>query len=174
MDNLDTLWNYCEGHFKLQGGDHGPSHWRRVERNAIALAAHTGANELFVRIFAAIHDSCRENEFDDPAHGSRAADLADKLRGEYFELEEGLMQNLRYALSFHDTGDTCIGNPNIGTCWDADRLDLPRVGIVPLPRFFSTDAGREKCLEIIRNHRDKPITLTPEQMLAQIEKLRNK
>ena len=31
----------------------------------------------------------------------------------------------------------------IGTCWDADRLDLGRVGIIPDEAFMSTDFGKE-------------------------------
>lgn len=27
-------------------------------------------------------------------------------------------------------------------CWDADRLDFPRVGIIPDSRYMSTAAGR--------------------------------
>jgi uncharacterized protein len=34
-------------------------------------------------------------------------------------------------------------NPTIGTCWDADRLDLGRVGMIPNPKFMSTPFGKE-------------------------------
>lgn len=30
-----------------------------------------------------------------------------------------------------------------GTCWDANRLDLDRVGVVPSPEFMSTEFGRQ-------------------------------
>jgi uncharacterized protein len=30
----------------------------------------------------------------------------------------------------------------VQTCWDADRLDLPRVGIRPLPQFLCTEAAK--------------------------------
>ena len=33
----------------------------------------------------------------------------------------------------------------IGTCWDADRLDLGRVGIIPSSDFMSTQAGKESA-----------------------------
>ena len=33
----------------------------------------------------------------------------------------------------------CVhADPTIGTCWDADRLDLWRVGITPHARFLRT------------------------------------
>ena len=31
----------------------------------------------------------------------------------------------------------------IGTCWDADRLDIERAGVIPNAKFMSTDFGRE-------------------------------
>ena len=35
-------------------------------------------------------------------------------------------------------------DPTIGTCWDADRLDIGRVGIIPHERFMSTAAGKRR------------------------------
>ncbi|MCK9230516.1 MAG: hypothetical protein M0Q23_07305 [Syntrophales bacterium] len=34
------------------------------------------------------------------------------------------------------------GNIHIAACWDADRLDLGRVGIVPDEAFMNTEIGR--------------------------------
>jgi uncharacterized protein len=34
-------------------------------------------------------------------------------------------------------------DPTIGVCWDADRLDLPRVGIQPNRELLSTTAARK-------------------------------
>ena len=34
-------------------------------------------------------------------------------------------------------------DPTIGCCWDADRLDLGRVGIEPEAEYQSTVAARE-------------------------------
>lgn len=34
-------------------------------------------------------------------------------------------------------------NPTIGVCWDADRLDLTRVGMTPKPKLLSTQAARD-------------------------------
>jgi uncharacterized protein len=33
-------------------------------------------------------------------------------------------------------------DPTLGAAWDADRLDLPRVGVAPDPARLSTAAGR--------------------------------
>lgn len=41
----------------------------------------------------------------------------------------------------HDKGETTT-DPTIGCCWDADRLDLGRVGKKPDPAYMSTMLGR--------------------------------
>jgi hypothetical protein len=35
--------------------------------------------------------------------------------------------------------------PTIGVCWDADRLDLPRVGTRPTSDRMSTPYGKQCC-----------------------------
>jgi uncharacterized protein len=45
------------------------------------------------------------------------------------------------ALARHSSG-VVSQEPTIGTCWDADRLHLPRVSIQPRPELFSTRAAR--------------------------------
>jgi uncharacterized protein len=34
----------------------------------------------------------------------------------------------------------------VQTCWDADRLDLGRIGIKPEPRFLCTAAAQDPAL----------------------------
>jgi uncharacterized protein len=121
---------------------HGPDHWRRVERNALRLATRTGADVAVARLFALFHDSCRENESRDDGHGARGAELAERLRGVLFDLTDEQLDQLRFACVSHTDG-LCHDDPTIGTCWDADRLDLERVGVTPDPRFMSTAFGRE-------------------------------
>ena len=36
----------------------------------------------------------------------------------------------------------CTGNPTIDACFDADRLDLMRVGITPDPERMATERGK--------------------------------
>jgi hypothetical protein len=40
-------------------------------------------------------------------------------------------------------------DPTVGVCFDADRLDLGRVGIEPDPELISTDAGRKRLLNTL-------------------------
>jgi uncharacterized protein len=143
--NIDwtALWKLVSEQFPLgEYSSHGPDHWRRVERNALLLATRSGADLTVVRLFAVFHDSRRKNEFTDPQHGKRGAALATKLRGEHFELDDAAFAKLLHACTWH-TDEPQHEDPTIGTCFDADRLDLGRVGIIPDAAFMSTEFGRE-------------------------------
>ena len=138
-----TLWKVVSDQFPLgYESTHGPAHWRRVERNGLLLATRSGADVTVVRLFAVFHDSRRQNEGTDPQHGPRGAELAAKMRGQYFELEDAPYDQLIHACTSH-TDATHHEDPTIGTCFDADRLDLGRVGIIPDPEYMSTAFGRE-------------------------------
>jgi uncharacterized protein len=123
---------------------HGESHWQRVAAAALALLPETPeADPGLVFLFALFHDSMRLNDGHDPLHGPRGAALARELRGGPFELEDEEMDLLAFACEEHTNGG--VGpNPTVGVCWDADRLNLWRVGIQPDPRFLSTQAARSE------------------------------
>jgi uncharacterized protein len=121
---------------------HGPAHWRRVEQNGLLLSTKTGADVLVVKLFALFHDSRRQNETSDDGHGARGAAYATELRGELFELDDSAFALLTEACIGHTDRDHS-DDPTIGTCWDADRLDLGRVGIIPNPDLMSTAFGKE-------------------------------
>ena len=138
-----VLWEVVANQFPLgRESTHGPAHWRRVERNALLLATRTGADVTVVRLFAVFHDSRRKNETHDPQHGARGAALAQELRGKYFDLADADFEKLIYACTWH-TDEARNKDASIGTCFDADRLDLGRVGIIPDPAFMSTSFGKE-------------------------------
>jgi uncharacterized protein len=129
--------------------DHGPNHWRQVERLGIALCkANPKADKEVVRLFALIHDHLRENEMDDPLHGHRAAKAAPAILDRAgIKLDFDRMNLLLEAMRYHNDG-LITDCPTIGTCWDADRLDLPRVGIIPDPKLLSTKQAKERILQI--------------------------
>lgn len=122
-------------------GIHGPSHWARVLANGRRLAESTGADMDVVELFAVFHDSCRENDGRDPEHGLRAAHLATRMQGEWFELNPSALDMLFHACADHTAGGT-EANVTIQTCWDADRLDLGRIGIRPNPALLCTAPAR--------------------------------
>lgn len=122
-------------------GVHGAPHWARVRANGLTLAKLTGAHTNVVELFAFLHDSCRVGEFEDGFHGARAAQYAEELHGTYFDLSKGDMSLLQQACEMHSDG-LLDADPTVQTCWDADRLDLGRVGIEPDPRYLCTSAAR--------------------------------
>jgi uncharacterized protein len=126
---------------------HGLDHWRTVARTGNELASKTwGADGAVVEVFAALHDACRINDDDDPGHGGRGARLAGELHAQgALDLDAGQMERLVLACRTHTDGATS-SDPTVGVCFDADRLDLGRVGIEPDPELMSTDAGRTRTV----------------------------
>ena len=122
-------------------GDHGVSHWARVLENGIRLSAETGANVDVVSLFAVLHDSQRISETTDPNHGPRAADFALSQRRILFDLPDPEFYLLCRACSGH-THERTHPDITVQTCWDADRLDLGRVGVTPHPSRLCTEAAR--------------------------------
>jgi uncharacterized protein len=120
---------------------HGSAHWQKVETIGLAIARRNGADQAVVSLFAWLHDSCRTEELADATHGERAAKLANKLRGPLLSLSDAQFETLHYALKFHAHGLVCEDR-TVGTCWDADRLDLGRVGTPPQAEYMSTEEGR--------------------------------
>ena len=128
-------------------GFHSLDHWTRVLANGRKLAPLTGANLTVVELFAVFHDSRRLNEGYDPEHGQRAADFAAAMRKDWFNITNQEMDLLYTACELHTSGQT-ESDVTIQTCWDADRLDLGRVGITPHPNRLCTDEAKtEEMLE---------------------------
>ncbi len=138
----DAVRRYAQAIFACGSHSiHGPQHWNWVEKNALELAADTGADETVVRLFAILHDACRLNDDKDLGHGPRAADMLGTLVGILLTLDPDRLALLEQAIRHHTDGVTSP-DPTIGTCWDADRLDLGRVGKNPEARYMSTEAGK--------------------------------
>ena len=144
----DDLLNFLREHYRLHwNGIHGVRHWARVRANGLELARFTGANTVVVELFAFLHDSCRNNDGHDPEHGPRAAELVCSLHGDLFRLSADELDLLVVACRGH-THEPCHDDLTIGTCWDADRLDLVRVDIIPDPERLCTEAGKARCVQI--------------------------
>lgn len=122
-------------------GIHGPQHWARVERNGLYLAKESGADERVVSLFALFHDSCRFKDGFDPEHGSRGAEYARQSRELLHFLDDTAFEQLLYACTWH-TDQIHHEDPTIHTCFDADRLDLGRVGITPDAHYLNTSTAK--------------------------------
>ena len=123
-------------------GCHGVVHWARVLENGLRIAEANGADAEVVALFALFHDSRRVSEYSDNGHGLRGARLAKSLRGRLIHLDDGRFSLLHEACRLHTDG-IVHGDPTLQACWDADRLDLGRVGIKPNPHRLCTDAARD-------------------------------
>lgn len=121
---------------------HGIRHWDRVYENGQRLLTPE-VNELVVALFAYLHDSCRMNDYADLQHGPRAAQFIDSIRQSYLsEVTDDEIELLKEACRLHTSAHT-TRNPTIDACFDADRLDLWRVGITPDPERLATEKGKE-------------------------------
>jgi uncharacterized protein len=125
-------------------GIHGSAHWARVRNNGLALSEHNGANVRVIEAFSVIHDSCRLSDGHDPDHGPRAAAFASSINATLLKLGPKELAELIDACTHHTRGITVGFSITVLTCWDADRLDLGRVGIVPKPEFLCTEIARSR------------------------------
>jgi uncharacterized protein len=141
LDTASIVSKVLKGYPLPVRGTHGVVHWARVLENGLQLAELTGANPEVVTLFALFHDSRRRNEDHDPGHGHRGAKLARALRGIFVHLEDAAFEQLFEACRYHTEGEFS-NDVTIQACWDADRLDLGRVWIVPDPKRLGSDAAR--------------------------------
>ena len=124
-------------------GIHGAGHWARVAFHGRRLASDLGVSSLVPRLFALLHDSQRRHEGRDRDHGPRAAQFVRQLQAEgTLDLSGTDLDLLRLACEGHSEGAR-EAPLLVQVCWDADRLDLGRVGIRPEPRRLCTIPARD-------------------------------
>jgi uncharacterized protein len=146
------LIGFLRSHFLLDwNGIHGANHWARVRFNGLLLARDTGADTEVLELFAFIHDAERQHDGIDRDHGKRAAALAEQLNGDYYSLSQQRLGWLMLACERHSMGDihsdlSGHANRTITTCWDADRLDLGRVGIKPVANKLCNSRSQQSVL----------------------------
>lgn len=121
-------------------GIHGANHWARVLHHGKNIGQLRKADLLVIELFGFLHDSCRLHDGQDPKHGQRAAEFAQGIHGDFYQLHPKQLDTLCYALKNHSGGEVST-DVTIQTCWDADRLDLGRVGIFPSSQYLSQEAG---------------------------------
>jgi uncharacterized protein len=139
MLNLKPIVHAILAQYTLPSdGVHGIAHWARVLETGVRLSKVTGANIEVVRLFAAFHDCRRVTEGADPSHGLRGAEYAAELRGKLFDLNDDDFDLLFVACAGHM--DRLLDDDvTVQTCWDADRLDIGRLGVKTDP--FSLGEG---------------------------------
>ena len=142
FDN-EKLMTAIKDHYRLdyENGLHGLPHWARVRDRGIKLWEVEGGRKDVVELFAVLHDSCRESDGRDMHHGPRAVEFARGLRGKAFEIDDAGWELLALAMRDHTFGQT-EADITVQVCWDADRLDISRVGIIPDPARMCTAEGK--------------------------------
>ena len=146
MISQELIHRILERYALPWGATHGVPHWARVLENGRRLSVITGAKLRIVELFALFHDSQRINEGFDDDHGRRGAKLARELLHRIkYELDDEDIELLIQACELHTEG-YLEGDITVQTCWDADRLDLGRVGITPREEKLCTDGAKDPDL----------------------------
>ncbi len=131
---LSTTGCYHKGHHHLR-------HWVRVHQFGNLIGLAEGADMEVVSYFAFLHDAARNDDTHDRLHGQRMANLLKQRDSLLENLTKSQRSILITAIAGHSAGTTS-SEPTIGTCWDADRMDLSRLGITPAVDLMSTDTGK--------------------------------
>ncbi len=141
-ESIEQLRTFAIEHTKMNVNSiHGIGHWDRVAKYAEDLST-VDVDLLVVKAFAYVHDVERENDGYDLLHGPRAAALVDNIRDtELAFLNDDEVRQLKEACELHTT-TLRTEDATVNACFDADRLDLGRVGITPNPDKMATVQGR--------------------------------
>lgn len=145
---IDLLEDHILENFDHEacGIAHGPAHWKRVQDHGHAVARSLGIDPIIPHIFAITHDSQRYDEGRDPEHGRRAAEFIRQNQTELFGFLPSLqVEMLAHACELHSDGHV-HSHAYAMACWDADRLDLWRVGIEPNPKYLCTAHAKQEAI----------------------------
>ncbi|MCP3900702.1 MAG: hypothetical protein GY707_13420 [Desulfobacteraceae bacterium] len=122
------------------GSIHAESHWNRVAAFGELIAEKEKLNKHLIKLFAYFHDSKRFTDGTDPNHGHRAAEYIKTFTLNELGINKKEQEQLIFACRYH-TYEEKTEDRDILACWDSDRLDLPRAGIVIDPdRLFTKTA----------------------------------
>jgi uncharacterized protein len=144
LSNITSLCTIIESQFALGAGSiHGRWHWDKVWQLGRQIGEKNGADIEVVQLFAYLHDCKRETEEIDAHHGTRSAEYTQELfeKG-HLNITAAQLAQLTFACRFHNQDHAQSSDITIQTCWDADRLDLPRVGISVNPEMLFTQAAK--------------------------------
>lgn len=161
MFELDHKWYplvqaVCNQHkLDLNHTGHGLDHWCRVIDNGLRLSAITPNVDRDVIIaFGFLHDSGRTHDEHCEVHGKVAGVYVMRELDVLIPLtnEQKLMVSI--ACINHTSaqpGEFPLYDETLLTCFDADRLDLWRVGILPCNKYLFTDAAKTYDFQLISN-----------------------
>lgn len=127
-------------------GIHDSNHWFIVSRLGMAIALAEEGDPEVALLFGLYHDCRRFNDGRDPEHGLRAAELVSKHFTEKdLNISMSQFTRLYEACKYHSDG-LVSKDVTISSCWDADRLDLVRVGWETDPKLLGTETAKHMAL----------------------------
>lgn len=126
---------------------HGRTHWDRVASFGRRIAENEEVHARILLLFAYFHDSQRLNDGRDPEHGPRAAEYVGRFPRHLLGLSDPDIERLQLACRHH-TYECETDDLTVRACWDSDRLDLGRVGIVPDPDRLTTGTAKRIAKEL--------------------------
>jgi uncharacterized protein len=117
---------------------HGEPHWRAVAWAGLRIRELApGIHPGVLVAFGLLHDCRRETDDWDPEHGERGALVAARSAPLKRLLGAEGRELVAEACRLHERGRTRPDTPAIGACWDADRVNLVRLGFRLDPRYFT-------------------------------------
>ena len=144
--SISALKDYIEENKQVWHSPfHGINHWDNVWMNGQEIGLAVDADMEVDEYFSDLHDCQRWSEGSDWLHGPRAAQFAHENR-ELFDLSSSQFKDLIGAVAGHtklQPGCKAGKNPTIAACWDADRLDIWRVGYAVDPRYLFTERAKD-------------------------------
>ena len=130
----------------------------RVAAAGIRLLRDSGEGiPTLVLTFALFHDSMRLHDGGDSQHGVRAAAFLRSVPQELIRIPADGMDVVTSALEQH-SGAKTSSEPSTAICWDADRVNLWRLGIEPHPQYLSTRSALEIRLGWAKALQDQEFT----------------
>ncbi len=148
--DLDIVLSHVYAHAThLKSRLHGESHWLHVTQCSLMLAEQTPHCDLAViYLFGLLHDTKRLHDGRDSQHGERASEFVQHLQHEnILQLSHTQLDILTSACYDHNKGKTSE-DMTIGICWDADRLNLWRVGMMPKEKYMSTHPAKQHHMRL--------------------------
>lgn len=133
--------------FKLDYlGDHGIFHWYFVYKNTQLLSQHYQIDSKVFKLFSLLHDSKRENEFEDKEHGKKASKyILELVQRKLIDIQDSDLARLLFACENHtylSSNNELANDIIVQICLDSDKLDLPRVGITPKEKYMLTSYAK--------------------------------
>lgn len=154
MNKLTALINEVEqtcGHDCHSSASkiHGIEHSRNVAYLAGRLAKLENVCVRTAVIGGFLHDCARKDNRAGNVHAHESADLARSIILRYWPDVD--TDKVCYAIYCHADGLTT--NDRLSGCiWDADRITLTRLGIIPDTELLSTDVARRFCNLYVKNN----------------------